>query len=366
MQTDMHYYGTYAIARLAGFDVTEAKTIAYAAQYVDDSTSNDSDEHSDGGLIYGIATAHHNSQVVKNRLIDIKEQKRVWIPFHFLPGGEGETVSEKLLCRKNSAIANEMFAHHSLKASDSIYGLHLMGIASHVYTDTFSHYGFSGASSSENKVNVGSIKLLEMKDEGMSAFLTTKFGRFMKKYAPSIIMKNWRRLAGNVADKASGSLGHGGVGTYPDRPFLHWSFQYDGSDEVFDRNNPETFLEGCEALYKHLITFGKLRNPDHKPLREFDEVKPAINKILRVEAVMEDRIALWCNAIRDNELYPAESDEALAYDHLHWEKQKVDFPTLAQSADAVDLDVYKFHQAAVYHRYYVLKDLLPRHGIVVF
>ena len=74
MQTDMHYYGTYAIARLAGFDVTEAKTIAYAAQYVDDSTSNDSDEHSDGGLIYGIATAHHNSQVVKNRLIDTKEQ----------------------------------------------------------------------------------------------------------------------------------------------------------------------------------------------------------------------------------------------------------------------------------------------------
>ena len=38
MQTDMHYYGTYALARLAGFSVSKAEIIAYSSQYVDDST----------------------------------------------------------------------------------------------------------------------------------------------------------------------------------------------------------------------------------------------------------------------------------------------------------------------------------------
>jgi len=36
MQEDMHYYGTYAMARAAGLKAAHAKVIAYAAQYVDD------------------------------------------------------------------------------------------------------------------------------------------------------------------------------------------------------------------------------------------------------------------------------------------------------------------------------------------
>jgi len=45
MQEDMHYYGTYAMARAAGLKVKDAKVVAYAAQYVDDSTANDSEVH---------------------------------------------------------------------------------------------------------------------------------------------------------------------------------------------------------------------------------------------------------------------------------------------------------------------------------
>ena len=45
MQQDMHYYGTYAMARAAGLAVKDAKILAYAAQYVDDATSNDSEVH---------------------------------------------------------------------------------------------------------------------------------------------------------------------------------------------------------------------------------------------------------------------------------------------------------------------------------
>jgi len=365
MQTDMHYYGTYAIARLAGFSVKDAETIAYSAQYVDDSTSNDSDEHEDGGLIYGVATAHHNSEVIKNRLIDKKEQKQVWVPFHFLPGGQGDTVSERLVCREDSEIAQDMFANHIQHAINSNYGLQLIGIASHVYADTFSHYGFSGISSSKNKVEASSIELIAVQDEGMKAFLTTKFGRFMKKFAPSLIMDNWRSFAGSLAEKASGALGHGAVGTYPDRPFLHWSFNYE-SGELSDRDNPQTFLNGCEQLYNRLVEFGQARDPAHTPLKEFADVNEIIEGILRSEKVMDDRITCWREAIITNVLFDSEENEVLSYDEKIWERQKSDFPTLDDSSEAAELGVYKFHQAAIYHRYFVLKDLLPKHGIVVF
>ncbi|MFT5756649.1 MAG: hypothetical protein ACI9LM_001369 [Alteromonadaceae bacterium] len=366
MQTDMHYYGTYTIARLAGFNVKEAETIAYAAQYVDDSTSNDSDEHADGGLIYGIATAHHNSEVIKNRLIDKKEQKQVWVPFHFLPGGKGTTVSEKLVCQENSDIAQEMFENHIEHAVNSKYGLQLIGIACHVYADTFSHYGFSGVGSSQNKVDAASIELINVKDEGMKAFLTNKFGRFMKNYAPSFLMNNWRKVASSFAEKASGALGHGAVGTFPDRPFLHWSFNYELSGKLSDRDNPASFLRGCEMIYDRLVKFGKARDPGHTPLKEFHEVRNIIEGILRTEQVMKDRILCWSEAIATDLLFEANPNEALHYDKDKWESQKHNFPSLEYSAMATELDVYKFHQAATYHRYFVLKDLLPKHGIVVF
>ena len=361
----MHYYGTYAIARIAGFSVDHAKTIAYSSQYVDDSTSNNSDEHQDGGMIVGIATAHHNSQVVTNNLIDKKEQKQVWVPFHFIPGGQGDTVSQKLVCQKDSTIANEMFENHISHAKKSDYGLHLIGIACHVFTDTFSHYGFSGVGSSNNEINVESIELIDVKNPEMRAFLTDKFGRFMRKYAPTFVIENWRIFAGSLIEKVSGSLGHGAVSTYPDRPFLQWKFEYK-TGAVSTRNNPETFLEGCEKLYNKLVHYGETINPNHIPLAMFSDVKESINNILRQEKVVSDRIDCWRQAITSNQLYSAEINEALTYNERIWEKEKHNFPTLDSSAEAVNLDVYKFHQAATYHRYFVLKKLLPKHNIVVF
>ena len=40
MQIDFHHTVTYVVARLAGFKASEAQTIAYAAQYVDDATQD--------------------------------------------------------------------------------------------------------------------------------------------------------------------------------------------------------------------------------------------------------------------------------------------------------------------------------------
>ena len=69
----------------------------------------------------------------------------------------------------------------------------------------------------------------------------------MRKHGPSRIMYYWRKLASTVAIKVFGGLGHAGVGTYPDRPYLHWEFIYENG-EVSDRNNRETYIEGCEKM----------------------------------------------------------------------------------------------------------------------
>ena len=41
MQIDMHYYGVYVLARLAGLKPDAAKIIATASQYVDEAVEKD-------------------------------------------------------------------------------------------------------------------------------------------------------------------------------------------------------------------------------------------------------------------------------------------------------------------------------------
>ena len=44
MNMDFHYYATYLAARVAGYEKEEAKTIAYAAQYVDERSEEHTSE----------------------------------------------------------------------------------------------------------------------------------------------------------------------------------------------------------------------------------------------------------------------------------------------------------------------------------
>jgi len=91
--------------------------------------------------------------------------------------------------------------------------------------------------------------------------------------------------------------------------------------------------------------------------------------ILSLEAAKDGRIKAWVAAIKNGELFEAAGDggkdEALFYTHHEWEQQKEDFEDLKHSHEMRGKNVYKFHQAAIYHRDYTLKNLLPKHNIVV-
>lgn len=371
MQLDMHFYGTYALARAAGIPQKDAYTIAYAAQYVDDSTKQDSKQHEDGGLLYGIATSHEGGQCILNHHKDVygarEEQRRVWVPFHFLPGAQGKDFEEQLLCKKNSKPAQSMMRNHFALAQQKKYGLELIGVAAHVYMDTFSHFGFSGVGSSLNKIIDGSIKPLDVKDPKMADYVLSKLGRFIKRFKIGSVISFF-------AEESTGSLGHGAVATFPDRPYLKWCFEYEyphessesnlpiEAEQIETRDNKVHFFEGCELLYNYFRQYAEdvYDSPEIIP---FEDIADDIKAIITVEEDCDGRIDQWRTLTWNNSPI---IEPKVRYNKSDWENQKFDFDDKEESKDNLSTNVYRFHQAAAYHRYYVLKDLLPAYGVAVY
>ena len=353
MQMDMHYYGTLAMAIAAGIPKADAETIAYASQFVDDSTGNDSKEHKDHGLLYGISTAHHPIQSFLDRVkAKIKEgteeQRKIWVPFHFLPGGKGKTFSEKLLCVKNSDIAKEMLENNLETSLKKPYGLELMGITAHVYMDTFSHYGFSGIASSFNRIKKGTLSFT--KEPKTAEYIRGKFKRFAEKY-----------IAAKAAQSLSRFLGHAGLATYPDRPYLHYRFDFEkprhDNNVASIRNNNATFMESCKYVHAFFLKFAQAKYAGTNS-RTFEDIKEIVQKVISCEDTMDGRIKAWYDSGLIN--------GCAAYNPEIWEMEKRKFPKHATSENGISTNAYRFHQAASFHRYYVLKDLLPSHGIAVY
>ena len=215
MQIDMHYYGTFAMAYAAGLKVDDAQIVATAAQLVDDNNLTSLHTLASGQGVLGVATAHHpvdaGLRVIQGPRDD--DSRLIWVPFHFLPGAKGDSFEERVVCVKNSDVAREMVRYYTTKETvDAHRGhcLQLIGIAAHVYADTFSHYGFSGIASSLNGVDTKTIKIDGTHSQGIINYVRDKAKDFAE------------RFGANVADTVK--LGHGAVATYPDRPYLRWSY----------------------------------------------------------------------------------------------------------------------------------------------
>ncbi|MBX9349197.1 hypothetical protein K5M36_19120 [Chromobacterium vaccinii] len=378
MQYDMHYYGTYAMAAAAGIPEDDAETIAYASQHVDDQnyTSQVSVREVKADLcetVIGIPTAHHpiSRQIIaagiehlirkiisflahknKNRseLMGEDDCRLVWVPFHFLPGNKGKLYLEKLVCQEDSKIANEMLENH-LKHTSSDFNLELIGIAAHVYADTFAHFGFSGVTSWLNSIDVDSISISDSHGNETRAYIEGRANTF-------------RKLYGNTENALC--LGHGGVDTCPDRPFLRWEFRYkDGDQKLETRNNSEHFLLSCQKMHAYFCRFADIRYPGalRKTVINFDSIALAIQEILNFEGPADDRVQQWLLAMQNNQLGPFRP--CVKYDNEAWNTELIaaleekNFTKIRQS------NAYRFLAAAEYHRHYVLKQLLPKHGLIV-
>ena len=354
------------MARAAGLKPDVCQTIATAAQFVDDNVKETAIEFADGGRLDIIPTAHPWYDF-KNIEIFERDQRIVWLPFHFLPGNEGDSISERFVCRKDSIIAQEMIGH-CLSLIEKPFGFHLVGIATHVYADTFSHYGFSGVSSRWNKVNGSSIKLTnDDRDEGAERRFRKNHGATMDGH------RNWRQLfwdkfKSGFAESSTGALGHSAVMNYPDYPYLEWKFSYEHKEvkpRTSQRNNLVTYLEACEKLHGMFCRIAQ-DCPDAKidQGRKFDSIRESVKAILgHQETDRNKRRVGWSEAAENGNLF--EKPEPIP--PYQGDKWKDDLKRLDGSEDshvALDEPVFRFFQAAETYRAYVLRDLLPLHGLV--
>jgi hypothetical protein len=362
MQYDMHYTGTYALACAAGVPPRDAEIIATSAQLVDDHNFTDlfifkdyKGNPTEG--IEGVATAHHplesGIRAVLPDGVGHDDSRKVWVPFHFLPGNQGPTFQERMICRKDSKIARTMMDFYTDQASidaHRAHALHLMGVASHVYADTFAHYGFLGMESQLNSVDLDSIRPHEtFHGAGIIDYLKQRATDFLGHFALEIASIT--------------PIGHGSAGTHPDRPYLRWSFAYtDGRTE--ERNNHADYMAACEALHGYFVrfvaTYYGSPNPGSLP---WADIKNTVSEILAFEGGADERIEAWNKAIREKRLGPAVVPAP--YDHERW-MDSIEQANELRTDDGSDIaHAYNFFAAASYHRNYVLKRLLPEAGLFV-
>ena len=380
MQIDMHYHAAFCMAYAAGFTAEDAQQIATASQFVDDNNSDGRKEleFKDGSAFYLTATAHHPSNLSN---LDDEEQRTVWVPFHFIPGNEGDSYMERLITTKNSQISKDIVAN-AISGYRKPYHLQFLGIVSHCYADTFSHYGFSGLASPLNTIILESIvkhdllpHVLEYvagKEEGF----ISKYGHEAKQATHRFIdfvTERYSDAKSTVANMAA--LGHGAALTYPDRPYLNWEFRYEVEripctrvDDKFVsiRNNPETFLEACEKLHQMYSDFIERNDdfPRRASVMEFKGCVAKVKEIILFQGTADARKQKWSEAFEAGyfgevtQPFPEylgqdwleELDEADGHDTAEW---------------FMSTDVFKFYQAAEQHRAFVLRELLPSYGIAV-
>ncbi|MCY4305742.1 MAG: hypothetical protein OXC62_13340 [Aestuariivita sp.] len=357
------------MARAAGLQKEVCQIIASAAQFVDDNHEEHEIEFKDGGKLNVMPTAYSLFSEENMARFD-KEHRRVWVPFHFLPGNKGKGISERLICRQDSRISREML-NHCVSRIQEPFGLHILGIAAHVYADTFAHYGFSGVSSRWNEVHGGSIELNNDERDGEAEKrFEDKHGHTMKG------LPNWRTVWDEVKSETveffTGALGHGAVLKYPDFPYLEWEFEYEHTEDTTDiprrtdRNNLETYLEACRKLYELFSSLPR-QFKDSSPAQatNFTQIEGFVRQILEVkEPSREERSKIWKIYAKKGKLF-TQPEDILPYRGNLWKQKLKKLNRNFTVEQASKEHVIKFLQAAEIYRTYVLKELLPKHNLIL-
>ncbi len=390
MQIDGHHTGTYIAARLAGFSHPEADIISYAAQYVDDAINDGPIRFANSPYMYArIASAH--SMIDYNNLIEVNNHL-AWIPFHFLPGnytpsdGRSPAVSEmqKLICRPDSPIARDML-RMALRDRDQPRALHRLGIAMHVYADTFAHQGFIGAMSQGNRASnvtsgdaVNDQRIRSSTKKGLLETIQRNVKALIQLIVTSvkIAYKEHRSLFKFWHDFFSGNpLGHAEVDVFPDLPYLQWQYT-DWTGKLIVRNNPADYLHAFNMMTKAMQAW-RANNASFN-LTQYPGISSAdlkaLDKLIQqsTDPDGEVRHRQWCKAIKEGvfSFGPAKltytpkgqgswKDKALGTTkHIDTGFEKYHY-----SPSFLSSDWKLFHDALQCHRSDIVHDVLPVYGI---
>ena len=176
MNIDFHYHATYLIAVKAGYLPAEAAIIATSSQMVDDNVN-------EYRLNEGSDVEYHN---YISQTIDILKPKkkllRIYPLFHFIPGdcySESSRRKDGKLHLLNTT-PNNSNALTLLRQAKSTNCLYKLGIACHVYADTWAHANFVGYYEAFNSMS------------GMLEAVTPDIGHADAKTIPDEIGAVWK------------------------------------------------------------------------------------------------------------------------------------------------------------------------------
>lgn len=366
MQKDFHFSTTYVLSRLAGFNKEDATIIATSAQYIDDATHSGKILFTNRAGYEFFSSAH---KMLDYRNFEELQNHYSWIPFHFLPGnsttdplfkGQDEFV-QKLVCQPNSEVAQYMLKR-TIQKRMKPYALYQLGIAMHVYADTWAHQKFCGISHQINRVG----DILDFNDN-----LLEKHHFRVKKY----FEKNWWEKLFSWMLTEYSPLGHGPALSLPDKPFLSWQYINFQGKKV-QRDNTLIFLEACDHLYSALVNY-KNNQEDFTlhslPKKDREEIEFCFRNFTSDDA--EIRYLNWNKKIKEGAFsFGAEEVFYINETEKSWESA-LDFSLpkeincLIEDANYSDEFLSShwklFHDALVDHRKTVLHEILPSFKITV-
>lgn len=334
MKLDMHYYGVYVMAKLAEFDDKSASTIAYSSQYVDD--ADDSDKIVIGDFYFDtVHTAHAGL-----RSFDWGLEKRVFIPFHFLPPKRFRSDDIDL---EPYSYITEPHSEFVLELLDNVLkdktklGLYRLGIALHTYMDTWSHESFSGRNHDENDVE-------DLQTLG-------------NKWKPVNI---WKKVLDVFEDLFNTKAGHMQAWIYPDLPYLTWKYHENSGKKniknvkngYYERDNQEAFLSALKNALSFLLKKNKGNDNELDAIWEIHEstIRGILSTTGDKEDNMEERCKAWIETykIPNKNSYKKEEWREIAFEHVN----------INGLSKFIQTDYAYFHKAAQLQKHFVLEGIM--------
>lgn len=138
MNVEFHYYAVHALALEAGLDVSFARDLACASQYVDAATA---------AMSLRTPRGDYRVDPTQNYTFwDEAVRSDVYLPFHFLPGDAEEAAGKRRDGARNpyAVTPNGELAKGLLVAALRDKDPFTIGVALHAFADTWAHQNFSG------------------------------------------------------------------------------------------------------------------------------------------------------------------------------------------------------------------------------
>ncbi len=259
MNVEFHYYILKYIAVNSGFSNEDAEIIAYSSQLVDDNNKQYKIKINDDNYF-----SNYISQTM-NILKPEKKLERIYLLFHFFPGNPTENSAK----RKDGKMHILMTTPASQNAIDMMEialetkNPYFIGIASHMFADTFSHQNFIGTF------------------EEINGFKKIK----------DLLVPN---------------IGHADAFFKPDIINLEWE-----DERLISKNqkinNLERFLKAAELLHKFYIRYNYAENRWQNISNKIIEItKSSGNKLSDYKIETEKRIEIYKKLIGQQYSYDKE------------------------------------------------------------